>query len=138
MTQDKGLRTEIHEITSLLARRVVAEVSKKGFSGELVALCNMEADKAIISKVKAHYEPLIAHWREKCFNDTMSAKKSGWDDAEKFYKEKIKQAFKEGVDKTHKACDETYGEMLKAERERIEGLFKEVTNVTDRDKENIG
>ncbi len=32
-------------------------------------------------------------------------------------------AFKEGVDKTHKACDETYGEMLKeaikAERRRI-------------------
>ena len=47
----------------------------------------------LITKVKAHYEPLIA------------------------------KAFKEGVDKTHKACDETHGEMLKeaikAERRRI-------------------
>ena len=37
----------------------------------------------------------IDHWREKCFNDTMSAKKSGWDDAEKFFKAECEQKVKE-------------------------------------------
>ena len=42
-----------------------------------------------------------------------------WDKAKARYEPLITKALKDGVDKTHKACDETYGEMLKAERERI-------------------
>ena len=30
-----------------------------------------------------------SYWREKCRNDTMSARKSGWDDAVKFYEARV-------------------------------------------------
>ena len=42
----------IHEITSLLARRVVCETSKHGFSGEAVVKYNREADKELIALIE--------------------------------------------------------------------------------------
>jgi len=45
------LREKIHSITSLLARRVVAEVSKKGFSGETIVRFNGESDKELLALI---------------------------------------------------------------------------------------
>ncbi len=47
----------------------------------------------------------------------------------------IQQAFKEGVDKTHKACDETYGEMLKADKEKM--LTNEILEIGRKAVEDV-
>ena len=93
MKQDKGLTAKD---TVMDRKERVASAQYDSMSDDLPdwAIRALKAQAEITwDKAKAHYEPLIA------------------------------KAFKEGVDKTHKACDKTYGEMLKAERERTEGLL---------------
>ena len=51
MGKEQELLTEIHEITSLLARRVVGEASKKQFNGSMVTKFNREADKDMLAKL---------------------------------------------------------------------------------------
>ncbi len=71
-------------------------------------------------KAKAHYEPLIERER-KATNSWLEAYQKRVRELE----DKIQKAFKEGIDKAHKACDETYGEMLKIERKRIITYLRE-------------
>ena len=55
---DNELRWNIHRTTSLLARRIVAEVSKRGFSGETIVRFNSEADNELLA--------LVERIREEC------------------------------------------------------------------------
>ncbi len=64
---------------------------------------------SLLSVLRPEVDKAVSYWREKCFNDTMSAKKSGWDACEKFYKDRIDKAVAEarkemaGWIETHKA-----------------------------------
>ena len=57
--------------------------------------CQVAQLQALFEAQRAKDKAEIDRWREKCFNDTMSAKKSGWDDAEKFFKAECEQKVKE-------------------------------------------
>ncbi len=45
------LREQVHQETSLMARRIVAEVSKAGLDGGKIVEFNREADEQILSKI---------------------------------------------------------------------------------------
>lgn len=54
---------------------------------EKSAEAQLSADLILFNKLKAE----LTYWKEKHFNDVMSAKKSGWDDCEKFKDAEITQ-----------------------------------------------
>ncbi len=49
---ENRLMADIGEITNLLARRVIGEVSKKTFNGAVVARFTVQADKEILAKTR--------------------------------------------------------------------------------------
>ena len=55
------LREKIHRTTSLLARRIVAEASKKSISGDMIVRFNNEADNELLvltdQNEEQHYNP---------------------------------------------------------------------------------
>jgi hypothetical protein len=83
--------------------KLVKEVAK--IPDKYGGTIGIEAAKSVIplieASVKAQYEKQIEYWREKCFNDTMSAKKSGWDDCEKSIKAQLKAEI-EGIENPYR------------------------------------
>ena len=73
-----------------LLNRVVAQSQLDQNRAEMVALMESLGQAHL-----DHNKRDMEYWREKCYNDTMSAKKSGWDDCRKFYKTKMAALFEE-------------------------------------------
>ena len=57
------LREKIHRTTSLLARRIVAEASKKSISGDMIVRFNNEADNELLVLTDQHKEQ---HYNPNC------------------------------------------------------------------------
>jgi len=68
-----------------LAPPVLTDEDIMGATGAGIVL---SGHRRLVAKTASIKDKKIEYWREKCWNDTMSAKKSGWDDAEKWFKSK--------------------------------------------------
>jgi excinuclease UvrABC ATPase subunit len=67
-----------------------------GGSGKIFIELDADSILALVQPAIDELEKKVGYWQEKCFNDTMSAKKSGWDDATIHWKSKIDEAVKAG------------------------------------------
>jgi len=56
----------------------------------------------------------VSYWREKYYNDTMSAKKSGWDDAVSFFKSELDKLTVIDDDKIYSATVQGFGKKVEA------------------------
>lgn len=67
------------------------EIYKASAVEDFLIECVCQTADEFATKTASIIRQEANYWREKCYNDTMSAKKSGWDDAEKFYKANYQQ-----------------------------------------------
>ena len=95
------------EIIRLLEKRQ----DRSGWSSNILHHAFFQATALDIAHLlEAHLFKATGHYGEKLYNQTMEAKKSGWDDAEKFYSSKIEEDEWERREKIFKEIEKAFPE----------------------------